>query len=101
MENYTIYCTAEQTMKALDLGAPIDHRHYTFDNEFYAILPTAEQMIGWLEEQGIYIHTEAVANSWRYYVTDGIEYIRHESKPSRKEAILAAIDAALDYLEKE
>ena len=64
MDRYTINCTSEQTKKALALGAPIDHSGVPFEDleslgysEYYktiiyGIIPTAEQMIGWLEEQG-------------------------------------------------
>lgn len=65
MNRYTIYCTEEQAKKALELGAPIETiRLQTGENppidsiyisqqfEHYYI-PTAEQMLGWLEEQGI------------------------------------------------
>ena len=58
MEKYTIYCTAEQTKKAIDLDAPIlvsprdffeELPHFNMMIEGYdasIILPTAEQMIG-------------------------------------------------------
>ena len=56
MEKYTIYCTEAQTKKALELGAPIQ----TIKKPQYSVgliaKVTAEQMIGWLEEQGIYFH---------------------------------------------
>lgn len=66
-------------------------------------LPTAEQMIGWLEEQ------ENIAEicikkygNWRYDIY--IEPYHHQEEggfSSRKEATLAAIDVALEYLSKK
>lgn len=62
MNKYTIYCTPEQTKKALELGAPIKECGYYFKKQIGCntisdtdlhIIPTAEQMIGWLEENGI------------------------------------------------
>lgn len=121
MEKYTIYCTAEQTRKALELGAPIisyhnafttnDIPHYTIEegngNCTLYIIPTAEQMISWLEEQGIVMDASGAFNHsdtpvfmyrigfrFNYFESDAIDY------PTRKEATLAAIDAALDYLSK-
>lgn len=64
MNKYTIYCTAEQTRKALELGAPIERGHessryfnfgvptfYDGNDEVCRVknsiifIPTAEQMI--------------------------------------------------------
>lgn len=122
MEEYTIYCTEEQIVKALELGAPIivtsNHSdvankeyyevyHYESRTTTAIVLPTAEQMIGWLEEHGFwYINTTyyVVGDYWCYHgVTNGGHdsigrNISHYN--SRKEATLAAIDAALDYLIK-
>lgn len=141
MENYTIYCTPEQTVKALKLGAPLaiyseEHnnnninecyitndiifmnnenicRNEEFDlvciigekpNRKAYFVPTAEQMIGWLYEQGIAIdiHTYfCVGNSkihhYQFTVTDSTRVFNGEHS-SRKETILYAIDIALDYL---
>lgn len=114
MNRYTIYCTPEQAKKALELGAPIDNSSNNFDsdcsdniellsNGLYAIIPTAEEMIGWLEEQGIQISLNVSCfNEWdcAVYNTLMLSGLVFESnwKKTRKEAILAAIDAALDYL---
>lgn len=122
MNKYTIYCTPSQAKKALELGAPIEyannynaylpHKMIDFVGESgkmecaQFVIPTADQMIGWLEEQGIWIHfckpnqrptllSFSVSNIndpfRRIFV--GEEYI------FRKEATLAAIDAALEHLE--
>ena len=120
MEQYTIDCTPEQTCKALELGAPIhskdyeggiitiNHRWFRINNKCYRC-PTAEQMRGWLMEK-----LKATTFSPRYYhfaegygyliicaecvlerdFTDNVRYLLN----SDKEATLAAIDAALDYL---
>lgn len=88
MSKYTISCTQEQIEKSLKLGA---------EEEFL----TAEEMIGWLETQGIIsIEVEHDFEGW-YYV-DYIPYSHigdFENKyDSRKEATISAIDAALEYL---
>lgn len=72
MNRFTSYCTEEQTKKALlELGAPIllvPEEYYTEKEHFHmeiegenasVILPTTEEMINWLEEQGdiLYIDT--------------------------------------------
>lgn len=114
MDKYTIPCTPEQTKKALELGAPIDYSSDNFDsdctdnigrlsNGLYAIIPTAEQMIGWLEEQDSIIDIElktVTRGVWGYEVYG--RFIPFKTSDSgynsRKEATIAAIDAALDYL---
>lgn len=108
MENFTIFCTPGQTNKAIELGAPIrfasinEIRLGRFievesNNKAY-VIPTAEQMIGWLEEQGIRSINIATCGYtiWltkKEYITE--KYITR----NRKEATLAAIDAALEYIE--
>ena len=114
ISDYTIYCTEEQTKKALELGVPLFRLYGTgcsdyidmiiiSETEAYTI-PTAEQLIGWLEEQDIFInvnHISAGYGSWlktiskNEYISENLGYTK-----SRKEATLAAIDAALDYLSK-
>lgn len=116
MNKYAIYCTKEQTCKSFELGAPLDFRNGDrpfisvkyFDEDgklFYHNydIPTAEEMLGWLEEKdGIYdIHLLRTADDeWKYEITT-----KHLPKnktygccKSRKEATIAAIDAALEYL---
>lgn len=119
MEQYTIYCTESQTRKALELGAPIElesEYYHPTENDFkldnpipcksftrgyhYAKCPTAEQMIGWLEEQCVYelsIYKSIWTWGWTILFKDEYRINGHEFK-SRKEATLAAIDAALEYL---
>lgn len=108
MNRYTIYCTPEQTRKALELGAPIELLNYeptilqtTITLKGYAIIPTAEQMIGWLEEYVKEVSiNQSVIGSWYFEI-----YINpHEMKRkncgylTRKEATIAAIDDSLEYL---
>lgn len=114
MDRYTIYCTEEQTRTALALGAPIIKNPYApiiryetcgwiiDDNkEFVYLIPTADQMTGWLEEQEQSIEVSRLYRknpNWAAFVND--TQIIGKYYPTRKEAILAAIDAALDYLIK-
>lgn len=121
MNEYTIFCTPEQSFKALKLGASlyklsmsVDDSHLRDksirideENELidYAI-PTAEQMIGWLEEKGIAIILKSLMDGdgicycWLVHTFNYEEDLlwRDDKMLSRKEATLAAIDAALEYL---
>lgn len=110
MDKYTIKCTPAQTKKALELGAHLEvgegkgillckYRDYSTYKR--VIIPTAEQMIGWLENQSsiLTIVITRSALKWRYYIfkcSDEIDNAYNYN--SRKEATLAAISAALDYL---
>lgn len=118
MNKYTIYCTSEQVKKALELGAQIEYVDRFNENlpselieftdangkiksaEF--VIPTAEQMIGWLEEQGDINAIEVgCAYKWGYRIfnKEYWEIMKHNTiYQSRQEATLAAIDAALEYL---
>lgn len=124
MEKYTIYCTEEQTKKALELGAPIEISDYEekeanifwklkfldLQNGLLAEYPTAEQMVGWLEEQGISVKAFCFSwcnenkPTWQVHAynesTNFWNEITFGHSKSRKEATLTAIDAALDYLRK-
>lgn len=123
MNRYTIHCTPEQTKRALELGAPINtvksrrtkdtvlsNDVIEYDDNFftYVVSPTAEQIIGWLEEQedikevAIYRYYLCGELYWTcdVYKEDGDYAVNCISNyASRKEATLAAIDAALEYLE--
>ena len=114
MDEFTIWCTEEQTKLALELGAsinttsvpwynhPFDYKYWAKVNiqgNFYsAKIPTAEQMIGWLEGQGgIEEITVCKTGMWIWgknhtLIDGGLNY------SSRQESSLAAIDAALEYL---
>lgn len=122
MDKYIIYCTEEQTRKALELGAPItlfsDSGHVTedtakkwhmcvLDSKSY-IIPTSEQMIGWLEEQEsikeVSVFSDVTEWNWTFdgYKEDGgYAFASRDSYSNRKEATLASINAALDYLNKK
>lgn len=122
MNSYTIYCTEEQVKKALELGASIGKKtiEYSvcpqpgsgyeedFSEETDAlIIPTAEQMVGWLEghEEIDEIAPIKTGKNWDYviYMTSSLPDIENldGTFSTRKEATLAAIDTALNYLEKE
>lgn len=115
MQDYTLYCTELQTKQAYKLGAPIE-KHVVFfegcvqigktvnNEKLYGIIPTAEQMIGWFYEQewfsNICINKTMGGNYSSSCYCSG-ETLLHKIFPSRKEAILAAIDATLEYIEKK
>lgn len=122
MKRYEIRCTPEQSKKAFELGAPIKaNKDYSNGNvsgtlcvygditnkNSYGIgectilhIPTAEQMVCWLEEQGLIVTTDiGFTTEWYSYVKRNRELLFLEHRFStRKEATLVAIDAALDYL---
>lgn len=105
MNRYKIYCTPEQTQKALKLGAPIKIECFSTATEdhWHEVIPTAEEMIGWLEEQGILVDVHFYCISWDIGVRTKTGYIVAQKLAidSRKEAEIAAIDAALEYLTKQ
>lgn len=106
MKNYTIFCTEQQMRKALELGAPIATKRIIcrieVDIPNKLIIPTAEQMIGWLEEQINFIGViRQENNTWLYIIypeNNSNKNITIKGFSSRKEATLAAIDTALGYL---
>lgn len=65
-------------------------------------IPTVEQMISWLEEKIYNIVVVKNKNGTWFYMIYWENSLNHEIKSdytTRKEATLAAIDAALEYLE--
>lgn len=112
LSDYTIRCTPEQVCKAINLGAMLDicdWRHVdtpscmtmTNNGELigHFMLPTAEQMIGWLEEQGVRISIYGHSSySYISQLFDNSVEKYFKVFYSRPEATLATIDAALDYL---
>lgn len=110
MDNYTILCTEAQTKKSLELGAPIDEfcgfRPAAYIDGILYDIPTAEQMMGWLRNEGI--HLSILYSRFRdLYNVQCFEfddvYIRDDDGAikyfiSYKQATLAAIDVALEYL---
>lgn len=116
MNRYTIYCTIEQTRKALELGAPIEFEQtfrYNWKNgkrepypdiavdkngEPIFILPTIEQMIGWLEEKGFRFEVEYCTMYCMMVHINNTYICNPICANSRKEVTLATIDVALNYL---
>lgn len=112
MDRFEIRCTEEQTLKAIKLDAPIlvtpaelyeelPHFNMAIDGENASIIiPTAEQMLGWLEEQEpIKEVCVLLIGSWEYIISNGSENpLCGFDFNTRKEATIAAIDAALEYL---
>lgn len=116
---YATYCTEEQTKKALELGAPIEALYTKADYQqtrptisikgefvdYDYFVPTAEEMIGWLEKQECIAEIHIVRGicypNWSFDVYDEHyasavpTYMFYET---RKEATLAAIDGALEHL---
>lgn len=107
ISDFSIYCTEEQTRKAILLGAPIEYAiegstvvkgRSFIDSGEIAIIPTAEQLVGWLEVQGFYFYIFDDFH-WTAEVIYGNNWYSHEEElDSRKEATMAAINAALEYL---
>lgn len=114
MNKYNLFCTEEQTRKALELGAPIvqgpmleilrneiGERCFLSGTSLYWF-PTAEEMIGWLEENNIENIIVCKKDGGDYGYT--VYHTSHRSPlqrfwfSNRKEATLAAIDDALEYL---
>lgn len=109
ISEYTTYCSEEQTRKALELGAPIEttkrleplvNRKYITDLDNYSaiIVPTAEQMMGWMRSKGIQFHFDDETNYWR--VSNELEPISISYGNSPKKE-LSAIDAVLEYMGKQ
>lgn len=99
MDRYIIYCTETQIKKAIELEAPIEYtQERLIDSCFKPVIPTAEQMIGWLEEQEILIDVEMRTGITYVYDRLNKVFIKSIKIPSRPEAIRAAIDVALNYL---
>lgn len=111
MQNYTIYCTPEQTKRALELGAPIEilsnyteFRGFPFikcqdGNERPYVPPTTEQMRGWLRTKGFkFKMVELKEVHWQCSIPP--EFYQSGSTPSLEEATHAAIDTALEHLVK-
>lgn len=140
--DYKILCTPEQTKKLLELGAPIEYEDNTYPTywrpnicrfaempERTYHIPTAEQVIGWLEEQAdiLDINIEpyeddsypslcgygfSIRNKNKEYILGtftekgDMVYISptdgtycHYGKLTKREATIEVIDAALEYLE--
>lgn len=74
-----------------------------WNNSTNCLIPTAEQMIGWLEDIVLKeIHVQRLLNGmWSFFfVNENEDFVIKDKSEfnSRKEATLAAIDTALEYL---
>lgn len=112
MNDYTIYCTPEQARRALELNAPIKVTFLDIPNKFEyegcpLEIPTSEQMINWLEGQGIkcfvlpdmYDDDSYNIQINKNLITTGhSQYDYPLSYNSRKEATINVINMALEYL---
>lgn len=112
MNEYTIYCSENQTKRAYKLGAPIvkyesigvfDNKGYDFvedvnDSKNELINPTAEQMIGWLDGEGQEIEICKFSKEKFGVFINGIQEVGCYYS-TRQGAILGAIDFALTLLE--
>lgn len=121
MDRYTVYCTEEQTMKALELGAPIKINSWppingekfmwlsppkdaiAWDNSTNCLIPTAEQMLGWLREEHN-IHISIFSSIWKgeeikyhYAIVQIGKTPIGEFYTTYSEAILTSIDKAFNY----
>lgn len=126
MFKFRNYCTKEQVEKALRFDAPIvkaEHLQDLFNRKYCfidgiqpaIITPTSEEMIGWLEEMGVLVDINPINGlhfNWilrTKELDEGSNQLMWESQyttpkreyNSRKEATLAAIDAALEYLDNK
>lgn len=110
MNEYTTYCNPRQTEEAMRLGAPIErteilgdiiNKKYILENNVATIVPTAEQMIGWLRSKGFRFKIEELSDTIvAYRATFGCWYKCGQSS-NPKGATLAVIDAALDFLKRK
>lgn len=122
MNRYTIHCTPEQTKKAIELGAQIvilpnytEYRVFPLvkckdGNERPCVIPTAEQMRGWIMYNGaidFYVDRDLdeelnYCDTYGYVVAfDDENRFVGTGFNSYIEATLAAIDAAFEYLEEQ
>ena len=111
MDKFTQYCTTEQTKAALLLNAPIESeewsRNYPLPRYWFGDektmrcyhIPTMEQMLGWLEQQGILVSVHySIDESCTVCATKGLDSIYKSDYMSRNRALLGCIDKSLEYL---
>lgn len=121
MQDYTNYCTAWQTRRAYALGAHLEEQCIGNNNvdldsisvfngyggNIYFIIPTTQQMMGWLREQGVnaYVGFDGIGvYSPICFVGNSLyqaDIAPDKLYTSYEQAELAAIDVALDYLKKK
>lgn len=83
------------------MGSPIPIGHVWIHNDLY-YTPTAEQMIGWLNDKGLLVSIGRNCGDYCWQVWERsliVDMSETETISTIKEATLAAIDAALEYLE--
>lgn len=117
MEEFTIYCTPEQTRKALKFGAQIrivssvlhssNIKTVSVSNGF-AIIPTAEQMINWLRIKhkvfcNVIDEYSHGSENFIYYIEvnkghNDIYRSWRECELSHYKAVMCVINLALGYL---
>lgn len=112
MDRDSTYCTEEQTKKALEAGAPIERKwdYYSekpMENECYlgdhgfAKIPTVEWMMEWLKHaNGMKVQVYQYSGGFGCLLITGDEIFNERPYRSKDDALLATIDAALDYLLK-
>ena len=111
MDKFTQYCTTEQTKAALLLNAPIEseewNRNYPLPRYWFGDektmrcyhIPAMEQMLGWLEQQGILVSVHySIDESCTVCATKGLDRIYKSDYMSRNRALLCCIDKSLEYL---
>lgn len=118
MDQFTIFCTPDQTKRAIDLGAPIikstfvTGQKWMYIDKTIFLIPTAEQLIGFMFKhkglQALRIIHYPESNRWGYTLIikmHSIGVTLSENKDqlfsSQPEATLGAIDAILDFLKNE
>lgn len=116
MNEYTLFCTMEQTRKVLELGATLTEDRSEWVNtanhicvgDIWYHCPTVEQMFGFFRSKNIHIviHKDAV-DKWSVYCHEIMPmpfeftiFDRLTEFDSYEDAALAAIDATLEYLEQ-
>lgn len=112
MQDYTCYCTEEQTRRAYALGAPIEKNYCETLNQttsfsvddMYLVIPTTQQMANWLRDKGVGIKVGMYGiNTYEFAVAKNNSDLTIAASvifDTYEEAELAAIDAALDYGEE-
>lgn len=111
MDKFTQYCTTEQTKAALLLNAPIEseewNRNYPLTRYWFGDektmhcyhIPTIEQMLGWLEQQGFLVSMHYSIDGYcNVCATKGFNRIYESGYMSKNRALLCCIDNLLEYL---
>lgn len=103
MSDFTIFCTAEQTKRAYELGAPIEaNKAFSKGVDMPSTIcvygdiknkdqwgvgecivlhtPTTQQMIGWLRTQGIAYHFGETAQSEKAIIDAALDYLEERKK---------------------